>query len=225
MAREAAVIRVWDLPTRLFHGALALGVVAAIVSARLGGGAMSWHLVLGYAIFALLVFRLLWGIVGGHWSRFANFVVAPATTLRYMRGRSRPGEHHAVGHSPLAACSVLALLGVLAVQVATGLIADDEIATNGPLFKYVSNATSEAASHWHRGWGQWTIIALAVLHVGAIAVYSLRGRSLAGAMWHGDQPADSDAPAARDTLASRLFALALLAACAAGVACVASLGD
>jgi cytochrome b len=222
MAREAAVIRVWDLPTRLFHWALAFGVVAAIVSARLGGGAMAWHLRLGYAIFALLAFRLLWGFVGGHWSRFATFVVTPAATVRYLRGHeARP----AIGHSPLAAWSVLALLGVLAAQVATGLVADDEVATNGPLFKHVANATSETASHWHRGWGQWTLIALILLHLVAIAFYNLRGRPLAAAMWHGDQPMVADAPAARDTFASRLFALALLAVCALAVASVASLGE
>ena len=150
MAREAAVVRVWDLPTRLFHWALAFGVVAAIVSARLGGAAMTWHMRFGYAIFTLLAFRLAWGFVGGHWSRFRSFVTGPATMLRYLRGQSLPREHHDVGHTPLGAWSVLALLVVLVAQVATGLVADDEIANNGPLFKYVGDATSAAASHWHR---------------------------------------------------------------------------
>src|SRR6478672_4074077 len=85
MAREAAVVRVWDLPTRLFHWALASGVVAAIVSARLGGAAMTWHMRFGYAIFTLLAFRLAWGFVGGRWSRFGSFVAGPTTTLRYLR--------------------------------------------------------------------------------------------------------------------------------------------
>src|SRR3982751_4701642 len=66
MAREAVVVRVWDLPTRLFHWALAFGVVAAIISARVGGAAMTWHMRFGYAIFTLLAFRRLWGFVGGH---------------------------------------------------------------------------------------------------------------------------------------------------------------
>ena len=160
MVREAAVVRVWDLPTRLFHWALAFGVVAAIVSARLGGAAMTWHLRLGYAIFTLLAFRLLWGFVGGtgrasppSWSRRRRPCAICAR-------RSWPHGRDAIGHSPLGAWSVLALLGVLVAQVATGLVADDEIASNGPLSRYVASATSAAASHWHRLYGQWIIVAL-----------------------------------------------------------------
>ncbi len=226
MTREAAVVRVWDLPTRLFHWALAFGVVAAIVSARLGGAAMTWHMRFGYGVFTLLAFRLLWGFVGGRWSRFRSFVTRPATTLRYLRGDSRAHEHHDVGHTPLGAWSVLALLVVLAAQVATGLVADDEIASNGPLFKYVGDATSATASHWHRLYGQWLIIGLALLHVGAVMFWWLRrGKNLVGPMVHGDKTLDTAVPAAHDTLATRMFALALVAGCAVAVALVARLGD
>jgi cytochrome b len=226
MAREAAVVRVWDLPTRLFHWTLAFGVVAAIVSARLGGAAMTWHMRFGYGVFTLLAFRLLWGFVGGRWSRFRTFVTGPATTLRYLRGASLAHEHHDVGHTPLGAWSVLALLVVLAAQVATGLVADDEIASNGPLFKYVADATSAAASHWHRLYGQWLIIFLALLHVGAVAFWWLRReKNLVGPMLHGDKALAGDVPATRDTLATRIFALALVAGCAVGVALIARLGD
>lgn len=79
MTREAARVRVWDLPTRLFHWALAACVVMVIVSAHVGGSAMTWHMRFGYVIFTLLAFRLVWGFVGGRWSRFASFVDAPAT--------------------------------------------------------------------------------------------------------------------------------------------------
>jgi cytochrome b len=226
MACEAAVVRVWDLPTRLFHWALAFGVVAAIVSAWLGGAAMTWHMRFGYAIFTLLAFRLAWGFLGGHWSRFGSFVAAPATTLRYLRHRSLPHEHHDVGHTPLGAWSVLALLAVLVAQVATGLVADDEIANNGPLFQYVGDATSAAASHWHRLYGQWTIIGLALLHVGAIAFWWLRRReNLVAPMLHGDKVLAGGVPPALDNGASRLRALALVVACAVGVALIARLGD
>jgi len=226
MAREAAVVRVWDLPTRLFHWALAFGVVAAIVSARIGGAAMTWHMRCGYAIFTLLAFRLGWGFVGGRWSRFGSFVAGPATTLRYLRRQSLPHEHHDVGHTPLGAWSVLALLAILSAQVATGLVADDEIASNGPLVKYVGGATSAAASHWHRLYGQWTIIALALLHVGAVAFWWLRWRrNLVAPMLHGDKTLAGHVPAAVDSAASRLQALALAVACALGVALIARLGD
>lgn len=225
-ATQVVTVRIWDLPTRLFHAALALGVVAAIVSARLGGAAMSWHLRIGQAVLALLAFRLLWGFVGGRWSRFAAFVVRPATTLRYLRGASRTDEHHDVGHSPLGAWSVLALLGVLLLQVATGLVADDEVSYNGPLFNYVSSATSVAASHWHRGYGQWLVIGLVLAHVGAIGYYRLvRRKGLVAPIVHGDKVLGSDVPPAVDTARTRLFALALFAVCAAGAAALACLGD
>lgn len=65
-------IPVWDLPLRIFHWSLAVLVVAAIISGKIGGNAFDWHLPIGYAILTLLLFRLVWGIVGGYHARFAN---------------------------------------------------------------------------------------------------------------------------------------------------------
>ncbi|MEN9418897.1 MAG: hypothetical protein RI988_2517, partial [Pseudomonadota bacterium] len=65
----ARPIRIWDLPTRAFHGLLALAVVGCVVSAKIGGAAMVWHFRLGYLVFGLLLFRVIWGLVGGRWSR------------------------------------------------------------------------------------------------------------------------------------------------------------
>jgi cytochrome b len=218
-------VRVWDLPTRCFHWALALLVPASIVTAHVGGNAMAWHFRSGYAVFTLLAFRIVWGLVGGRWSRFASFAYAPATTLRYVRGASRDQEHHDVGHNPLGALSVFGLLAVLAAQVGTGLFADDEIASSGPLTRFVSAASSSLATAWHKNFGQWLIVALVVLHVAAI-LYYLRKKhiNLVRPMLTGDKPLPPDVPAAVDDLRSRLLAVTLLGVCAAGVAWVASLG-
>jgi cytochrome b len=176
---------------------------------------------LGYAVFALLAFRILWGLVGGRWSRFTSFVYGPGTLLRYLRGASRADEHHDVGHSPLGALSVFALLAILAAQVGTGLFADDEIATTGPLNKFVSGATGLALTAWHKGWGQWLVIGLALLHVAAVLFYLLaKKRNLVRPMWNGDKPLPEGVPASADGGAARLLALVLLAACAAAVAWV-----
>lgn len=224
--KDAESVRVWDLPTRTFHWLLATCVIASIVTARVGGGAMAWHFRIGFIVFTLLAFRLLWGFVGGRWSRFRAFVYAPAASLRYLRGKSLPHEHHDVGHSPVGAGSVFALLGLVALQVGTGLLADDEIASSGPLVKFVSSATSAAASNWHKNYGQWIIIALIVLHVAAIAFYWLRRRqNLVGPMLHGDKLLTRDVPASVDTLSTRLLALALVAACGVGVYAIQRLGD
>ena len=222
----AQPVRVWDLPTRTFHWMLAALVVFSLVSARIGGGAMEWHFRSGYTIFTLLAFRLVWGFVGGRWSRFGAFFYSPATSWRYLRAGSRPDEHHDVGHNPLGAWSVFALLGVLALQVATGLVADDEIANSGPLYKYVSNAVSNGATRWHKQVGQWLIIGLALLHIGAIVFYLTKRRvNLVAPMWHGDKPLTADVPPAIDNAGSRALALAVAAACATVVAGVVSLGS
>jgi cytochrome b len=225
MDEESRPVRVWDLPTRAFHWALAACVVASIVSAQIGGNAMVWHFRLGYVVFTLLAFRMLWGLVGGHWSRFANFIYAPGTVWRYLRGHSAAHEHHDVGHSPLGALSVWGLLALLALQVATGLFADDEIASSGPLVKFVSGSTSLALTRWHANIGQWLIIALLLLHVGAILFYLLKkNRNLVVPMLSGDKHLAVAAPASVDTLRSRSLAALLLAACAGLVTWIVSLG-
>jgi cytochrome b len=217
-------VRVWDLPTRVFHWLLAAAVIGLVISGKLGGNALVWHLRLGLGVFTLLGFRLLWGMVGGRWSRFASFLVAPATLLRYLRGQHRPGDHFEVGHNPLGALSVLSMIAVLVVQVATGLVADDEIATTGPLNKYVATATGLLATGWHKGYGQWALLALVALHVAAIVVYRLRGQNLVTPMITGDKPLPPEVPAAIDTVASRGLALAVWAACVAGAVWIARQG-
>lgn len=210
-------VRVWDLPTRVFHWLLATLVVCSVISAKIGGNAMTWHFLSGYAIFALLLFRLVWGFLGGRWSRFASFAYAPSATWRYLRGAARAIER--VGHNPLGALSVYALLALLVAQVGTGLFADDEIASTGPLARYVSDATSHRLTGWHKAWGQWLIIALAVLHVAAIVYYLLKRReNLIAPMWRGDKLLPAGTPASADGSARRAAALVLAAACAGLVA-------
>jgi cytochrome b len=218
-------VRVWDLPTRLFHWALALCLVGSVVSAKIGGNAMVWHFRFGAAVLALLAFRLLWGLVGGRWSRFSSFIYAPGTLLRYLRGQARPDEHLDVGHNPLGSLSVFALLGVLALQVSTGLVADDEIANVGPLNRFVSSALAAAATGWHKNWGQYVLLALVALHVAAIVYYAVgRKHNLVGPMLVGDKPLPAGTPASRDNGATRALALVLAAGCAGLAAWVMSLG-
>lgn len=221
---RAAPVRVWDLPTRLFHWLLAACVVGLLVTGHVGGNALVWHLRLGLTVGALLVFRLLWGLVGGRWSRFSSFLFPPAAVLRYLRGQPRAGERFEVGHNPLGSLSVFALLGLLMLQVATGLVADDEIATVGPLNRFVASATGLQATAWHKGLGQALVLALVGLHVAAIVVYRLRGRNLVAPMLGGDQLLPSSVPPTEDSLRTRLLALVLVALCAGASVGIARLG-
>ena len=182
---------------------------------------MYWHLRFGLAVSTLLAFRLVWGFAGGHWSRFANFLYSPATLLRYLRGEGRDDEHLDVGHSPLGSASVFAMLLFLLAQVASGLFADDEIATSGPLNKLVSSATGLLFSAYHQSIGQWVLLALILLHVSAILTYRLRLRiDLIGPMISGDKWLRSGVPVSSDDIGTHALAAVLLTACAAIVACV-----
>ena len=205
-------VRVWDLPTRVFHWLLVLAVIGLVITGKVGGNALVWHMRLGLLVLTLLAFRLVWGLVGGRWSRFASFVYAPGTVLRYLRGQARPDEHLDVGHNPLGAGSVFALLAVLMSQVGTGLLADDEISTTGPLNKYVTTATGLLATGWHKGYGQWLLLGLVALHLAAIGVYRWRGHNLVTPMLTGDKVLPPGVPASRDSWATRGLALVVLAA-------------
>lgn len=218
-------VRVWDLPTRTFHWLLAAAVIGLVVTGKIGGNAVVWHFRLGYLVMGLLCFRLVWGLIGGRWSRFASFIYAPGTVLRYLRGQSRPDEHVHVGHNPLGAGSVFALLFFLGVQVGTGLVADDEIANQGPLNRFVSTDSALQATHWHKDYGQWILITLVLLHVAAIVYYRLRkGSNLVQPMLTGDKLLPAGTPAANDSTGTRLLAAALALACAALVTWVVKLG-
>lgn len=215
-------VRVWDLPTRIFHWVLAACVIGLVVTAK--AGAMLWHERLGSAVLALLLFRIVWGLVGGHWSRFSTFVYAPASVLAYVRRRAHPD--HLIGHTPLGAASVFAMLLVLAVQVGTGLVSDDEISFTGPLNRFISTDAGLAATTYHRSIGQWLVIGLVVLHLAAITWYAWRKRqNLVRPMLAGDKEVALEARSARDDLATRLLAAVLLAACGAATWWIVGLGN
>lgn len=204
-------IRIWDLPTRVFHWTLAAAFLALVASAKLGGAALVWHERLGYLMLALLAFRLAWGLVGGHWSRFASFVHSPARLLRYVRGR---GQEHVddVGHSPLGALSVFALLAALALQVASGLASDDEISFTGPLARFLPGEWVARATWYHADVGQYLLLALVGLHLLAIAFYVLvRRRRILQPMLSGDKQLSQPVPASRDDARTRMLALVLAA--------------
>ena len=216
-------IRVWDLPTRLFHGALALAVLGLIVTGQVGGDAMAWHFRFGYAVFTLLLFRLIWGFVGGHWSRWRQLPLSLQSLKSYWQGLH--DTKLTTGHNPAGSWSVLAMLCWLALQVSTGLVSDDEIANAGPLTALVSGAAVSAATAWHKGLGKFILLALVLLHVGAVLWYKLRKQqNLAAAMLHGDKMVGGDAPASRDGLGTRLGACVVLLLCALAVRWVVALG-
>ena len=173
-------VRVWDLPTRLLHWSFAVGVGFSWWTAETGR--LEWHRWCGYTLLALLLFRVYWGFVGSSTARFAQFVRGPRAVLDYLKGRWAP----AAGHNPLGALSVLALLGLLMLQVALGLFAVDvDGIESGPLSLYVSFDTGRACAEWHEGVFN-VLMALIVVHVLAVLYYRFaRRQNLVAAMFTG----------------------------------------
>jgi cytochrome b len=176
----------WDLPIRLYHWLLASLIAFSWWSVH--NHHTDWHIWSGCAILTLLIFRLLWGFVGSSTARFVNFVRGPKTVRRYLRG-----GWSGVGHSPLGAISIIALLGTVAVQVGLGLISQDPDGLYaGPLANLVSSDTSDQARDLHELWFN-VLLALIVLHVAAVLYYRLRGRHLTKPMITGRAVLDARA--------------------------------
>ncbi|MFZ2311860.1 MAG: cytochrome b/b6 domain-containing protein [Methylobacter sp.] len=158
-------IHIWDLPHRLFHWLLAVSVTASYITAKIGGALIDWHGRLGIFILGLLVFRIVWGFIGSTHSRFATFFPTFSRLVAYLKGRWQ-----GIGHNPLGGLSVIALLATLAVQVVTGLFANDDIAFEGPLFDFVDKSFSDQLTGWHNTVFDF-LLALVVLHLVAIIFY------------------------------------------------------
>ena len=210
------IIRVWDLPIRVFHWLLVLCIVGSLISANLGGNAIQWHAYFGYSVLTLLLFRIVWGFVGSTHARFASFFPTKKAILDYLSGSSP----RVLGHNPIGALSVFALLFVLSVQVFTGLFVDDEIAFQGPLVKYVPGWVVSFLSEIHEG-NQVVIYTLITIHIAAIWAYKkFKGENLIKPMISGDKEIDPSEEAkylpadlgraSKDGVLQRGFALVLL---------------
>ena len=213
-------VRVWDWPTRAFHWLLVFFMICAWASHKfvpaLGDHTLIWHRWNGYAILVLLVFRLLWGVLGSSTSRFSHFVRGPFFTLRYfldfIGGKKRPF----LGHNPLGTVMILVLLGAVMVQGTLGLftLEHNEIVA-GPLKRLISDDATEIVSKLHvRGFN--ILLVLIAIHISANIAYAFIAREpMIRAMVTGTKPAldyedDREAEIA-DNVTSRAFACLLIA--------------
>jgi cytochrome b len=181
-------VLVWDWPTRLFHWALVISVTASIVTIKLGGDWMDMHAYSGYTAVGLLVFRVIWGLVGSHHSRFKSFFPTPRAIWLYLRGRGPRYD----GHNPLGALSVFAMLASLIFQAVSGLFTNDDIFFEGPLAKYISSDLASTLTGLHRA-NEWVLYVLLGLHIAAILFYTVAKRQkLIPAMLHGHKTLNED---------------------------------
>lgn len=203
---------IWDLPTRLFHWLLALSFIAAYVTATLGPAWMDWHFRAGYLLAALLLFRLVWGLIGSDSARFRTFLRGPRQAIAYWRGGSASAPY--AGHNPAGGWMVLVMLITLALISVTGFFADDLILFSGPLAACVSGDAVDRHTRIHL-LASNLALGLIALHLLAIAYYQWRRRQpLFRAMVTGRNPTLSRASPLRFINPTWALAVFLLA-CAA----------
>jgi cytochrome b len=217
-------MRVWDGATRLFHWALLVVIVVSYVSISLADGpnALLWmqiHVISGETALALLVFRLLWGIYGSDTSRFSRFLRNPLAALHHLREFPRREPDRQIGHNAAGGWMVVILLLLLAVQIGTGLCANDDGSTEGPLVRFISRDASDQLSKLH-GINFNILLGAIILHVVAVLAYAvIKRHDLVRPMITGKKrlPAATPAPRMAPTfLAAATFALAAIVAVVVG---------
>ena len=161
---------VWDIPTRLFHWVLVCLVLLSYVSDRKGW--MRIHVYSGYSVLLLLVFRVIWGLVGSETARFVSFLKSPVAALQHLAHFTRREPDTEIGHNAAGGWMVVGMLLLLGAQVTTGLFANDDGATEGPLVKFVTKESSDFMSKLH-GLNFNLILAVVVMHVLAVIAYAV----------------------------------------------------
>ncbi len=166
-------VLIWDLATRFFHWALVAALAVSVYTGLDGGlDEMDVHMLSGYTIFGLLIFRIVWGFIGSRYARFQAFLRGPGAVIDHLAGlRARQPTTHA-GHNPLGALAILAMLAALVFQAVTGLFANDDIMLEGPLTHLVSYETSRMLTSWHKT-NYLVIAGLAGLHLCAVGLYAM----------------------------------------------------
>jgi cytochrome b len=206
------MLKVWDSPTRIFHWLLVGLIIFSVVTAKLGGNWTPWHMRSGYAILALILFRVLWGFIGSDTARFAQFVRSPQTVVRYLLDTARGTASRFAGHNPAGGYSVLLLLATVLTQAVTGLFIDDEIANQGPLYNKVSGSVVAWATRIHH-WNEKVMYVAVGLHIAAICYYVfIKRESLVKPMLGGSKPWPDPAAAPQIKFAPLWRAAALAAA-------------
>ena len=176
---------VWDLPLRLFHWGLAVAVIISVVSVNMGR--MNIHERSGLTVLALVMFRIIWGFAGGHHARFANFVRSPVAVIGWLSATRAADAPRLVGHSPLAALSVIALLLITGYLSMTGMFSTDGILFDGPL-AHMAPVSPYLMARIHQ-YGKPVLILLVLLHLAAILVYKFAKKTgLTKAMVTGRAP-------------------------------------
>ncbi len=168
----------WDLPTRVFHWGLVCIIPLSWWSAEEDN--YDLHQWLGYTVLVLVVFRILWGVVGSRHSRFADFLVGPTRVRAYLLG----AEPSTPGHNPLGGWSVVVMLIFILLQATSGLFNADDVLYSGPLHYWASTGFRDAMGVVHNNAFN-ALMLLVLIHIIAVVRYQRRGEKLLQAMIRG----------------------------------------
>ncbi|MCL1090015.1 cytochrome b/b6 domain-containing protein [Shewanella profunda] len=182
MKTEYIKVKVWDLPTRIFHWAMVM--LMGLLWWSADAGEMQWHQIFAYSLLGLIAFRLLWGFVGSDTSKFSHFIYHPKIAFKYLKEVRTRGVSVVLGHNPIGGYMVVVLIAVISLQLVTGLFATDDIFTEGPLYSYVSSDTS-AFMTWLHKTNFNLILLLSIIHILAVIIHAIKGDKLVGAMLTG----------------------------------------
>jgi cytochrome b len=203
-------VKVWDLPTRLFHWMLVTLMIAQWLTAQ-SSSAMDYHLWGGYAVLTLVLFRLIWGVVGSETARFTGFVRGPNAALDYVKALLRGETPLYLGHNPMGGWSIVAMLVLLLIQAGTGLFANDDILIEGPLYSWVSKGVSDWLTTIHK-LNFNLLLAVIAVHISAVLFYLLVKReNLIHPMLSGRKHLTSETMDAAPHMVSPWLGLAALA--------------
>jgi len=210
-------ILVWDLPVRLFHWSLVGLMLGLFITAEVLDDGIELHAKLGMAVIALVLFRLIWGVVGSSYARFTQFMRGPGTAMSYARSLFVRGHDAVVGHNPLGGWMVVVLLLLLLLQAGMGLFTNDDILFEGPLANFVSKETSDLLTGLHEDVFH-ILLVLVGLHIAAIIWHRVfKGDNLVAAMITGYKQLPQGIDASGATGGGIVKALIILAVCAAAV--------
>ncbi|MBK8451995.1 MAG: cytochrome b/b6 domain-containing protein [Thiofilum sp.] len=211
--KNTTPVKIWDLPIRIFHWLLVAAIGFLWWSGENGGFAMDWHMIVGVGVLALVLFRLVWGVVGSDTARFSQFLKSPKSAIHHLLELPQRKTAYHAGHNALGGWVVVVILSLLLVQSITGLFATDDILVDGPLRSWVSSSNAETLTSIHHLIFNLLLL-VAVVHVLAVLFYRFyKQTNLIKAMVLGsaDWPADQSKPAL--VFKSTALGLGLMLAC------------
>jgi cytochrome b len=161
---------IWDLPVRLFHWLLIISLLCAWYTSDGERGFIDYHLLIGYLILGLIIFRLIWGVFGTKYAKFTQFIPSKTNLISYLKSSKKDSSEHIVGHNPLGALMVVLMLTLILSQAISGLFMNDDVYTTGPYYASASESVQSLMTFIHTNVFDLILI-VSTIHISAAVYY------------------------------------------------------